>query len=399
MGTEPQLFRVDTNTKKSEVMKEVNFSDLGLRERLDIQEWVADNPSILGDDLIIIGKEFSGFDGIGDRLDLLAVDKDGRLVIIELKRDDSGTDAHWQAIKYASYFQHVKQQDIIRMFAEYRDDLSEEAAEEELRNHLNEDNLNSLNNDQRIVLASHRFAPQVTSAALWLNEKSISNNQVTCVKLTPYQEEEDGPLYLQANTIIPVPGAERFAVTVGTTEKGTRPNRSSLSDKMRAAKDWKKNDDITHFLRAVAIDATASLQRELTPNRKSIFATGHRTFRAYRLWYSNSPPWRNYDFCFSAMLSRESETHIWKASIAFAHQGLTGLQEVLEDADVSFTSELTYDDENMVFRLGEVELDDDARGRLAATLKRFIEEIKPVIDQLVVEGLAEVKPQASDSSA
>ena len=390
MGAEPQLFRVDINTKKSEVMREVNFSDLGLRERLDIQEWVADNPSILGDDLLMIGKEFSGFDKTGDRLDLLAVDTDGRLVVIELKRDDSGTDAHWQAIKYASYLQHVKQQDIIRMFAEYRNDLSEEAAEEELRSHLNEDNLTSLNNDQRIVLASHRFAPEVTSAALWLNQKSISNNQVTCVKLTPYQEEENGALYLQANTIIPVPGAERFVVTVGPTEKGRGSNGGSLSDKMRAAKDWKKNDEITFFLRAVAIDATTGLQQELYPNKKSIFATGHRTFRAYRLWYSNSPPWRNYHFCFSASLSRENETHTWKASITFEHQGLTGLQEVLEDADVSFVSDLIYNDESMVFRLGEVGLDDDSRSRMSATLRRFVEELKPVIDQLVVEGQAEV---------
>ena len=67
MGAEPQLFRVDINTKKSEAMREVNFSDLGLRERLDIQEWVADNPSILGDDLLMIGKEFSRFDRAGDR--------------------------------------------------------------------------------------------------------------------------------------------------------------------------------------------------------------------------------------------------------------------------------------------------------------------------------------------
>ena len=389
MGAEPQLFRVDINTKKSEAMREVNFSDLGLRERLDIQEWVADNPSILGDDLLMIGKEFSRFDRAGDRLDLLAVDKDGRLVIIELKRDDSGSDAHWQAIKYASYFQYVKQQDIIRIFAEYRDDLSEEAAEEELRNHLNEDNLTSLNNDQRIVLASQR-APEVTSAALWLNEKSISNDQVTCVKLTPYQEEENGPLYLQANTIIPVPGAERLVVTVGPTEKGTGRNRGNLSDKMRAAKDWKKNDEITLFLRAVAIDATSGLQQELNPNKRSIFATGHWTFRAYRLWYSSSPPWRNYHFCFSVNLSRENETHPWKASIAFVHQGLAGLQEVFEDAEIGFMSNFTYSDDNMALSLGDVGLDDESRCRMATTLRCFIEEIKPVIDQLVVEGQAEV---------
>ena len=91
------------NNHESEAIDEVEFARLGLQERRDIQEWVAANPGILGDDLLMVGKEFSGFDRTSERLDLLAVDTDGKLVIIELKRDDTGADAHWQAIKYASY--------------------------------------------------------------------------------------------------------------------------------------------------------------------------------------------------------------------------------------------------------------------------------------------------------
>ena len=34
---------------------------------------------ILGDDLLIVGKEFSGFDRTDERLDLLAVDTDGKI--------------------------------------------------------------------------------------------------------------------------------------------------------------------------------------------------------------------------------------------------------------------------------------------------------------------------------
>ena len=105
MSGEPQLYRVEPESRQSDRIAEVDFAQLGLRERRDIQEWVAANPGILGDDLLIIGKEFSGFDRTDERLDLLAVDSDGKLVVIELKRDDTGTDAHWQAIKYASYFQ------------------------------------------------------------------------------------------------------------------------------------------------------------------------------------------------------------------------------------------------------------------------------------------------------
>ena len=76
-------------------------------------------PGILGDDLLIVGKEFSGFDRTNERLDLLAVDADGRLVIIELKRDDTGADAHWQAIKYASYLSDASQEDIVAMLARH----------------------------------------------------------------------------------------------------------------------------------------------------------------------------------------------------------------------------------------------------------------------------------------
>ena len=115
MSNAQQRFRININPETSEIqsltkvdfddsgLKEVDFDALGLEER-DIQEWIAAHPSILGDDLLIIGKEVSCFDRTDERPDLVAVDRDGKLVAIELKRDDSGTDIHGQAIKYASYF-------------------------------------------------------------------------------------------------------------------------------------------------------------------------------------------------------------------------------------------------------------------------------------------------------
>ena len=102
MSSEPQLFRINPDNHDSKSMKEVDFVRLGLQEWRDIQEWIANNPGILGEGLLVVGKEFSGFDRTNERLDLLAVDTDGKLVVIELKRDDSGADAHWQAIKKLS---------------------------------------------------------------------------------------------------------------------------------------------------------------------------------------------------------------------------------------------------------------------------------------------------------
>ena len=66
MNSASQLFKIDSKDKQSQAIKEAEFSQLGFQERRDIQEWVAANPSILGEDLLIICKEFSGFDRTKD---------------------------------------------------------------------------------------------------------------------------------------------------------------------------------------------------------------------------------------------------------------------------------------------------------------------------------------------
>ena len=95
------MFLVNKDSKITEKIKEVTFKEFGLKERKDLQEWIANNPSMLGEELLIIQKEFDGFNETNERLDLLALDKFGNLVIIENKLDDSGRNVVWQAFKYA----------------------------------------------------------------------------------------------------------------------------------------------------------------------------------------------------------------------------------------------------------------------------------------------------------
>ena len=56
----------------------------GRKEALDLEEWLASNPSIIRPGLKIIGRQVTTTSG---PLDLLAVDEFGNLVVIELKRD------------------------------------------------------------------------------------------------------------------------------------------------------------------------------------------------------------------------------------------------------------------------------------------------------------------------
>lgn len=301
MSGEPQMFRINPDNGESEKITEVEFSRLGLQERRDIQEWIAANPGILGDDLLIIGKEFSGFDLTNERLDLLAVDEDGKLVIIELKRDDTGADAHWQAIKYASYFSHTNADTIVSIFANYAG-VSEMEAVNRLMQHINGDDLNALNHDQRIILASHRFAPEVTSAVLWLNEKAPDDNLITCIQLVPYHDARQSTLYVQASTIIPLPGADEYSVKVGDTpQKAGSTSSGSFGEKLRAAFQRNRNDEVTRFLRQASNQVVSALPDEIKPNRMSKWAGDDGGYRYYHFWYQHQP-WGNWKLSYRVNL-------------------------------------------------------------------------------------------------
>ena len=43
------------------------FSDLGFKERDHLQEWIAKNPEVLGEELLIIQKEYAGFNDTKER--------------------------------------------------------------------------------------------------------------------------------------------------------------------------------------------------------------------------------------------------------------------------------------------------------------------------------------------
>ena len=110
------MFLVNKEDKKTKEIKNISFKEVGLKERNDLQEWIANNPIILGEELLIIQKEFDGFNDTNERLDLLALDKLGNLVIIENKLDDSGKNVVWQAIKYAGYCSSLNKEDIKSIF-------------------------------------------------------------------------------------------------------------------------------------------------------------------------------------------------------------------------------------------------------------------------------------------
>lgn len=229
------MFTVNHQTNRISPVKIKTFSELGFTERKHLQEWLAHQPDALGEELLIIQKEFDGFDDTRERLDLLALDKDGNLVIIENKLDDSGRDVVWQALKYASYCASLTKGQVVEIYQQYLNRFfshaspTMEASESPAQAgqpadaaaricefldapDLDEVKLN-LGNSQRIMLVAANFRKEVTSTALWLLGQGIS---IQCFKVTPYALGEQ--LLINIDQIIPTPEAKELMIGINAKE-------------------------------------------------------------------------------------------------------------------------------------------------------------------------------------
>jgi hypothetical protein len=213
------MFRIDPKSNRIAKVEQVSFAELGYGERAHLQEWIANQPDALGEDLLIIQKEFDGFDDTRERLDLLAIDKSGALVVIENKLDDSGRDVVWQAIKYASYCSTLSKTKIVDIYQKYLDrhGINEGSARDRIAEFMEEDFANIVLNagtTQRLILVAARFRKEVTSTVLWLLKHQVN---VVCFKATPYRA--DGQTFLTLDQIIPLRDAQELMIGISEKEQ------------------------------------------------------------------------------------------------------------------------------------------------------------------------------------
>ena len=212
------MFIISKDKKEAQKVDQKTFQELGIRERQHLQEWICENTDMLGEELLIIQKEFSGFDETKERLDLLALDKYGNLVIIENKLDDSGRDVMWQALKYASYCSGLSKGDVKKIYQSYLDQNGKALdAEEELKEFLTVGELNEAainEDDQRIILIAANFRKEVTSTVMWLLERGI---KIQCIKVTPFVL--NGQIIVDTDQIIPVKDVEEYLIKIASKKQ------------------------------------------------------------------------------------------------------------------------------------------------------------------------------------
>jgi hypothetical protein len=132
MALSMDLWRINNNQ-----LEPTNKIALNLEKRL--KKWIYEDISLLGLDLLILGQEihtaFGGF------IDILAIDNQGNLVIIELKRNKTPRDIIAQCLDYGTWVKDLNYENILDLFKSYMKlDLEKEFEkffEEELPKEIN----------------------------------------------------------------------------------------------------------------------------------------------------------------------------------------------------------------------------------------------------------------------
>ncbi|MFX4223495.1 MAG: hypothetical protein ACMVO3_22485 [Thalassobaculum sp.] len=116
-----------------------------------LQGWVAKDPSIVGLDVLVIGREVTIENG--GRIDILAIDREGDLSIIELKRDRTPREVIAQVLDYASWVAGLTTKDVHEIANKKLNGSLTDAFKERFETSLPE----TLNGNHNMIIVASEF--------------------------------------------------------------------------------------------------------------------------------------------------------------------------------------------------------------------------------------------------
>jgi len=213
--------------KQAARIEPVTFSELNMTEN-DIEEILRNSTDMICDEeesMLIVGRQVRNEKN--GRSDLTAVDNNGNIVLIEIKRDRKDIEHRkeafeFQAIRYAASYATIDKTDdlVKKVYVPYIEKYRSEFELGELTSFelgirkLNEflqvnDAGKNFNEKQRIILVASDFHEQTLSAVAWLNSNNVD---MSCYRLTPYKLSED--LFFYVEKLLPVTNYDDYYVNL-----------------------------------------------------------------------------------------------------------------------------------------------------------------------------------------
>lgn len=222
-------------------MEEITFAELGMKES-DIEEILRKNIDMVCSDeesMLVVGQQVKNVKN--GRSDLTAVDNEGNLVLIELKRDKKDIETRseafeFQAIRYAASCATIESTDelISNVFTPYiekhRDEFGKkELSSSEIANRVfydfkDRNNIVNFNINQRIILVASEFDEQTLSAVAWLNSNKVD---ISCYKIVPYKMQEN--VFIDVKRVLPVMEYSDFYVDIASPKSVSKDKKRDIT--------------------------------------------------------------------------------------------------------------------------------------------------------------------------
>jgi len=106
----PRLLQIDNGNPAA--LKPVPFQ--GRVDELTLERWIVENPDLVGEPLLVLGNQLADFEEDKDRLDVLALDRSGEIVLVELKVSEDFRVTDLQALAYAGAYAKRSSRDLAR---------------------------------------------------------------------------------------------------------------------------------------------------------------------------------------------------------------------------------------------------------------------------------------------
>lgn len=238
-----EVFSVNKNEGEIEIIDEITFSDIGWSEPREIEEIAVNNLSILtrqgkdNDSLLLIGRQV--VDTTRGQNDLVALDSDGNLVLIELKRDEKDVrsrkeNIELQAIRYASALARIGDVDklidriYIPYIAKYTDvEEPSKYARNKIYDFINSNNINTenLNRKQRIIIFANGYDKRSLSSLAWLSDNGID---ITVLRGNLYKKDDE--ILMSIEQLIPSIPEQEYYIDIDDSRISRMDKSDSITE-------------------------------------------------------------------------------------------------------------------------------------------------------------------------
>ena len=272
--TETIMLRIDRDKQSFSVLDTPTLADVSITERYDLQEFIWNSPEEffkeIGQDLFLVGKEVPPSENVQDRIDLLAVDKEGSCVVIELKRGNHKLHM-LQAISYAGMIAQWEADDVFQLLDEER--------QEALLDFLEVDR-DDVNRQQRIILLAEGYDYALLIGVEWLNEHY--GVDITCCRISVAKDASTGSEYIACSVVYPAP--ELANVSIPRGPKGAKTSKVRWTNWDDAVSSVTNPTVVSHFKQELAANREARLPKRALLYRlagKRIWSLEARANKAY----------------------------------------------------------------------------------------------------------------------